>query len=191
MREVRHCKNVAAGHASHPSGAKGGRNRQPAAARNAWLGSYCVSIFSQSYAAPPSWARTAPPSPETGPNAPTPKTTNRSAQPAALTAPPSQVPVITPLTNPAVISPQAQLDYNLQIPLFRDLPFHKELREQGIDFIAHYISQTASNTAGIHGTGTAYAGQVDFGLSFDLDKLGIWSDVIARYAMTERARVNL
>jgi hypothetical protein len=87
--------------------------------------------------------------------------------------------------------PQAQLDYNLQISLFGDLPFRKELREQGIDFIAHYISQTVSNTAGIHGTGTAYADQVDFGLSFDLDKLGIWSDAIARYAMTERASVNL
>jgi hypothetical protein len=35
-----------------------------------------------------------------------------------------------------------------------------------------YISQTASNTAGIRGTGTAYAQQVDFG--FGLDKLGIW-----------------
>ncbi len=103
----------------------------------------------------------------------------------------SLVPEISPLTNPAVISPQAQLDYNLQIPLFGDLPVRKELSEEGIDFIAHYISQTASNTRGIHGTGTAYAQQVDFGLSFDLDKLGIWRDAVARYAMTERAGNNL
>jgi porin len=151
----------------------------------------CLYFLAVVYAAPPSWAQTAPPSPETGPNAPTPETTNLPAQLAAPTAPPSQVPVITPLTNPAVISPQAQLDYDLQIPLFGELPLRKELEEQGIDFIAHYISQTASNTAGIHGTGTAYADQVDFGLSFDLDKLGIWSDAIARYAMTERAGVNL
>lgn len=34
----------------------------------------------------------------------------------------SQAPAISPLTNPAVISPQAQLDYNLQIPLFGELP---------------------------------------------------------------------
>jgi len=71
------------------------------------------------------------------------------------------------------------------------LPFRKELSEQGIDFIGHYISQTASNTAGIHGTGTAYAQQVDFGVGFDLGKLGIWPDAIARYAMTDRAGVNL
>ena len=99
--------------------------------------------------------------------------------------------MITPLTNPAVISPVLHLDYNEQIPLFGELPFRKELAEKGIDFIAHYISQTASNTAGIHGTGTAYAQQVDFGLSFDLDKLGVWPDAIARYAMTDRAGNNL
>jgi len=75
--------------------------------------------------------------------------------------------------------------------LFGDLPLRKELSEKGIDFIAHYISQTASNTAGIHGTGTAYAQQVDFGIGFDLDKLGIWSDAVARYAMTDRAGLNL
>ena len=86
----------------------------------------------------------------------------------------SPLPVITPLTNPAVISPVPHLDYNEQIPLFGELPFRKELAAKGIDFIAHYISQTASNTAGIRGTGTAYAQQVDFGLSFDLDKLGVW-----------------
>jgi hypothetical protein len=55
--------------------------------------------------------------------------------------------------------------------LFGDLPFRKQMSATGIDFIAHYISQTASNTAGIRGTGTAYAQQVDFGYGFDLDKL--------------------
>ena len=77
----------------------------------------------------------------------------------------SPLPVITPLTNPVVISPVPHLDYNLQIPLFGELPFRKELAERGIDFIAHYISQTASNTAGDRGTGTAYAQQVDLGLA--------------------------
>ena len=90
-----------------------------------------------------------------------------------------------------MISPQAQLDYDLQLPLFGDLPLRKKLAEDGIDFIAHYISQTASNTSGVHGTGTAYAQQVDFGVSFDLDKLGVWPDAIARYAMTDRAGRNL
>jgi hypothetical protein len=61
-----------------------------------------------------------------------------------------------------VSPPQAQLDCNLQIPLFGELPLRKELYEKGIDSIAHYISQTVSNTAGIHGTSTAYAQQVDF-----------------------------
>ena len=145
------------------------------------------------YAAQPGSAQTAQDPPAEPPAAPPPSATTLTANPSASRWFPSTLllPQITPLTNPAVISPQTQLDYNLQIPLFGDLPFRKELSENGIDFIAHYISQTASNTAGIHGTGTAYADQVDFGLSFDLDKLGIWPDAIARYAMTERAGVNL
>lgn len=139
--------------------------------------------------------------PATVPDAPLPTLTTDPANPAnsAQPQPPapllpglrSLVPQITPLTNPAVISPQAQLDYNLQVPLFADLPWRQKLSQEGIDFIAHYISQTASNTRGIHGTGTAYAQQVDFGISFDLDKLGIWPDAIARYAMTDRAGNNL
>ena len=97
------------------------------------------------------------------PSATTPSETASTTNPSTSPwfPPTLLLPQITPLTNPAVISPQAQLDYNLQIPLFGDLPFRKELSEKGIDFIAHYISQTASNTAGIHGTGTAYADQVD------------------------------
>jgi porin len=75
--------------------------------------------------------------------------------------------------------------------LFGELPLRKELAETGIDFIAHYISQTASNTAGVGGTGTSYAQQVDFGVSFDLDKLGVWPDAVARFAMTDRAGTNL
>jgi len=145
------------------------------------------------YAAQPGSAQTAQDPPAVVQSAPTlsetASTTNPSASP--WFPPTLLLPQITPLTNPAVISPQAQLDYNLQIPLFGELPFRKELSENGIDFIAHYISQTASNTAGIQGTGTAYAQQVDFGLGFDLGKLGIWPDAVARYAMTERAGVNL
>ena len=129
-------------------------------------------------------APAAPPAAATPPET-TPTTTSPWFPPTLL------LPSITPLTNPEVISPQLQLDYNLQTPLFGELPLRKELSEKGIDFIAHYISQTASNTAGIHGTGTAYTQQVDFGLSFDLDKLGIWPDAVARYAMTDRAGTNL
>ncbi len=153
----------------------------------------CICFLAAALAAQSGLAQTAP---AAVPSAPTPPvtsdTTNPSAAPLVMPFPPtSLLPAITPLTNPAVISPQAQLDYNLQIPLFGELPLRKEWAEKGIDFIAHYISQTASNTAGIHGTGTAYAQQVDFGLSFDLDKLGVWPDAVARYAMTDRAGVNL
>jgi porin len=148
------------------------------------------------FAAQPGFTQTAPAAVL---NAPRPIfTTDVANQPAPPPAPTSLVPglrslvpEITPLTSPAVISPQAQLDYNLQVPLFGKLPLRQKLSEEGIDFIAHYISQTASNTRGIHGTGTAYAQQVDFGLSFDLDKLGIWPDAVARYAMTDRAGNNL
>jgi porin len=153
----------------------------------------CLFFLAAARAPWPGFAQTLQTSPPTFPNGPTPPETASTTNPSASPwfPPTLLVPQITPLTNPAVISPQAQLDYNLQIPLFGDLAFRKELSEKGIDFIAHYISQTASNTAGIHGTGTAYADQVDFGLSFDLDKLGIWPDAVARYAMTERAGVNL
>jgi porin len=148
------------------------------------------------YVARPGFAQTAEKPPATTPSAPTPAVTTEAPDPAAPLGqpyfPPTLLlPQITPLTNPAVISPQFQLDYNLQIPLFGDLPWRQKLSQEGIDVIAHYISQTASNTAGIHGTGTAYAQQVDFGVGFDLDKLDIWSDAVARYAMTDRAGVNL
>jgi hypothetical protein len=90
---------------------------------------------------------------------------------AVLVAPPSQVPIIVPPTNPAIISPpQAQLDYDLQIPLFGELPFRKELAKKGIDFIAHYISQTASNTAGIH----ARRRSIGTHLAGALNPLPIW-----------------
>lgn len=158
----------------------------------------CFCFLGAVLAARHGLAQTAQISPAVVPSAPaspvTTDTANRPAQPSPPLVPGaslSQAPVITPLTNPAVISPQAQLDYDLQLPLFGDLPLRKKLAEDGIDFIAHYISQTASNTSGVHGTGTAYAQQVDFGVSFDLDKLGVWPDAIARYAMTDRAGRNL
>ena len=138
------------------------------------------------YATRPGFAQTAEAPPATIPSAATPpETTPTTTSP--WFPPTLLLPAITPQTNPNVISPQLQLDYNLQTPLFGELPLRQELSEKGIDFIAHYISQTASNTAGVHGTGTAYTQQVDFGLSFDLDKLGIWPDAVARYAMTDRA----
>ena len=154
----------------------------------------CLCLLA--YAAQPGFSQTSENPPATTPSALTPPVTAEAPGPAAPLAapyfPPTLiVPQITPLTNPAVISPQFQLDYDLQVPLFSELPFRKKLSEEGIDFIAHYISQTASNTAGIHGTGTAYAQQVDFGVGFDLDKLGIWPDAVARYAMTDRAGRDL
>jgi len=156
----------------------------------------CLCLLAAVSAARPGFAQTAENPPATTPSAPTPQATTEAPHPAAPLAqpyfPPTLlVPQITPLTSPAVISPQFQLDYNLQIPLFGDLPLRQELSQKGIDFIAHYISQTASNTAGIHGTGTAYAQQVDFGVGFDLGRLGIWSDAVARYAMTDRAGRDL
>src|SRR5438270_404883 len=48
------------------------------------------------------------------------------------------LPAISDATNPAA------LDYVIQYPLFGDLPIRKELLQRGIDFIAHYISETAS-----------------------------------------------
>ena len=171
---------------------------------SAWI-ILCICFLKAVLAAQSGLAQTAPTSPAAVPSAPTPPvstdTTNPPAQPSSPAVPGalvslapglrSVVPEITPLTNPAVISSQAALDYNLQIPLFGELPLRKELSARGIDFIAHYISQTASNTAGVHGTGTAYAQQVDFGVGFDLDKLGIWQDAVARFAMTDRAGRDL
>jgi len=98
---------------------------------------------------------------------------------------PSNLPAIADPTNPAA------LDYVVQRPLFEDFWVRPDLAARGIDFTAHYISETMSNTQGIKGTGTAYAQQVDFGLSFDLGKLNIWPDAIARLAMTDRAGRSL
>ena len=120
----------------------------------------------------------------------TPPATAETANPPTL-APPIPVrgaptlPAITDTTNPAA------LDYVIQYPMFGDLAFRKDLADKGIDLIAHYISETMSNTRGIGGTGTAYAQQVDVGASFDLDKLGVWSDAVARFAMTDRAGRSL
>jgi porin len=105
---------------------------------------------------------------------------------AQLAAPaPVTLPVIGDTTNPAA------LDYVGQRPLFEDFWLRQDLAARGIDFIAHYISETVSNTQGVKGTGTAYAQQVDFGLSFDLTKLNLWPDAVARFAMTDRAGRSL
>ena len=85
------------------------------------------------------------------------------------------------------VNPQAALDYVVQEPLFGDLPFRQRLHDEGINLAAHYISETTSNSAGFKGTGTDYAQQVDFGISFDLAMLSGWSDAIARFAMSDRA----
>ena len=121
----------------------------------------------------------------TGPLAPA-DPANAASISAQLAVPDrSQLPVIGDTTNPAA------LDYVIQYPMFGNLPFRQDLAGEGIDVIAHYISETMSNTRGIGGTGTAYAQQVDIGASFDLDKLGIWSDAVARFAMTDRAGRSL
>jgi Carbohydrate-selective porin, OprB family len=184
------------GLAMHSSSAKTVKSRAQHYARYAGRIILCLWLLAAVYAAQPGFAETAESPPATTPSAPTPPGATEAPGPAAPLAspyfPPTLlVPQITPLTSPAVISPQFQLDYDLQIPLFGELPLRKKLSEEGIDFIAHYISQTASNTAGVHGTGTAYAQQVDFGVGFDLGKLGIWPDAIARYAMTDRAGRDL
>lgn len=93
-----------------------------------------------------------------------------------------ELPAISDTTNPA-----AAMDSVLQSPLFGDLPFRLALQAKGIDFIVHYTGETMSNTAGFKGVGTDYAQQVDFGIAFDLDKLGIWRGAVARFAMTDRA----
>jgi porin len=157
----------------------------------------CFCLLEAVSVTQPGFAQTAQTSPAIALSAPTPPPTTdvaNSPTPSSslvIGTLVSPAPVITPLTNPAVISPQAQLDYNLQMPLFGDLPLRQELLEKGIEFTAHYISQTAANTSGVHGTGTEYAQQVDFGFGMDLDKLGIWSDAVARFAMTDRAGTNL
>jgi hypothetical protein len=130
-------------------------------------------LLAAGFAAEPvrSWAQTAQPSPPAAPGAPTTSATVDAATPPTLALPitlPGKptLPPISDTTNPAA------LDYVIQYPMFGDLDFRKDLADHGIDLIAHYISETMSNTRGIRGTGTAYAQQVDFGASFDFGKLG-------------------
>ena len=135
-------------------------------------------------------AQTASTPPAAGPGAPTPAAAAEAANPPTLASPipvpgAPTLPAISDTTNPAA------LDYVIQYPMLDDLAFRKDLADKGIELIGHYISETMSNTRGIGGTGTAYAQQVDVGASFDLDKLGIWSDAVARFAMTDRAGRSL
>ena len=115
-----------------------------------------------------------------------------AVEPLCTWAQSAQAPARTP-TPPATVDTTNpdELDYVLQKPLFDDSAFREKLAEKGIDLSAHYISETASNTRGFQGTGTAYAQQVDFGASFDLDKLDVWSDSIAQFAMIDRTGHNL
>lgn len=94
---------------------------------------------------------------------------------------PSTLPTVSDAVNPA-----AALDYNVQYPLFGNLKFRQDLHDEGIDLAAHYIDETMSNAQGYKGTGTDSAQQFDIGASFDLGKLGLWSDAIARFAMSDR-----
>jgi porin len=146
--------------------------------------SICTCLSTQGF------SETAQVSSTAGSNAPTTATPATGANPPMLRPPllapgiPT-LPAVTDATNPAA------LDYVIQHPFFGDVPFRKELLDRGIDFTAHYISETASNTRGFRGTGTRYAQQIDFGLSFDLGKLGAWPDAVARFAMTDRAGRSL
>ena len=149
-------------------------------------------LLAAGFAAQPvhGWAQIAQPSPASAPGAPAMPATAETTNPPTLASP---IPVRGAPTLPAIsdtINPAA-LDYVIQYPMFGDLAFRKDLADKGIDLIAHYISETMSNTRGIGGTGTAYAQQVDVGASFDLDKLGVWSDAVGRFAMTDRAGRSL
>jgi porin len=97
----------------------------------------------------------------------------------------SQAPVISDATNPAA------MDSVTQVPLFANLPLRRTLAAQGIDFTAHYVSESAANTAGVHGAGAAYAQQIDFGVGIDLGKLGLLPDAVFRFAMADRAGRSL
>jgi hypothetical protein len=110
-------------------------NRRGCIRYPAWI--ILALCFLVIYSVQPGFAQIAQTSPATNSSAPTPPETTPTTNPSPWFPPTLLVPQITPLTNPAVISPQAQIDYNLQIPLFSELPFRKELSEKGIDFIAH------------------------------------------------------
>jgi porin len=97
----------------------------------------------------------------------------------------SQTPAISDTLNAAA------LDFVAQKPLFGNVGWRRALDASGIQLIAHYVSETAANDSGLHGRGVAYAQQIDFGVSFDLGKLGVWDDAIARLAMSDRAGRNL
>ena len=97
----------------------------------------CLCLLA--YAAQPGFSQTSENPPATTPAGPTPPVATEAPGPAAPLAPPYfpptlLVPQITPLTSPAVISPQFQLDYDLQIPLFSELPFRKETIGRGYRF---------------------------------------------------------
>jgi porin len=190
-----HCGNRGIAAPAEPSvGCAEQRKLTGAGARHRLQRSARIVVFllAVGFAAQPacSWAQTAQTPPAAAPSVATTPPTAGTANPPTLASPiqvpgAPTLPVISDTTNPAA------LDYVIQSPMFGDLAFRKDLADKGIDMIAHYISETMSNTRGVNGTGTAYAQQVDFGASFDLDKLGVWSDAVARFAMTDRAGRSL
>jgi porin len=120
------------------------------------------------------------------------------AQPAgAQTAGPPPVPAtvaLPPLAQAPTISDthnQAALDYVIQQPLLEDLAWRRALDSRGIQLIAHYVSETAANSDGVRGRGVAYAQQIDVGVSFDLEKLGVWDGAVVRLALSDRAGRSL
>jgi porin len=67
------------------------------------------------------------------------------------------------------------LDRVVQKPLFDDWPPRQHLAEQGVMFIAQFIAEPAENDRGYHGSGWAYAQDLEFGTVLNMKKLG-WSD---------------
>ena len=155
-----HCSNRGIAAPAEPSICRAGQpklTRARARRRLQCSARIVLLLLAAGFAAQPvcGWGQTAQPSPTPAPGAPA--TTAPIDTTGQLAAPPSvgpgipALPAITDTTNPAA------LDYVIQYPMFGYLGFRKDLADKGIDLIAHYISETSSNTRGIGGTGTAYA----------------------------------
>jgi porin len=80
----------------------------------------------------------------------------------------------------------APLDRVVQTPLFNDWSFRQSLAEQGVTLIAQFIGEPAENDRGYHGSGWAYAQDLEFGTVLNLRKLGWSDDGVIRVLFSDR-----
>jgi porin len=78
------------------------------------------------------------------------------------------------------------LDSVAQESLTGDWKERRWLAERGVSLSAHFIAQPGVNDAGIHGSGTTWDQQLDFGAVLDLATMGVADAGTVRFVLSDR-----